>query len=448
MLFGLPFIFLKAQKKWTLKECIAYARTQNMDVKSAKTTIYSNEIMADKARLNYLPGVEFRTDYQLNVSRSLDPVSYSFIENTSINSVTPGLNFSMTLFDGLKRYYTYRKSLSDLDASVIDYETLKNDVSISVIMNYMNILLNKEIINSIQKQISISNSHIEKAERLLAEGMITDEQLQNLLIQRDNEDYSLAEAEGNYKNSIIGLCGLLNLKNYDTFDVDDSFSFGSDEMIPLADILESVLNLPQIEAAKTRLKSAEYNLSIAKSDLYPVLSFGAHIGSSYIDTRKKAALDGNGNPVMNRNEVQYENYYFFHQLNNHRNGYMAITLSYPLFNIFQTRKNISLSKESRIKARYDLQIAKKNLTDHIRQIYNEVEVARRKYYTALSAVEHGEKVLSFTTNKLTHGTLTPSDYIVTKNNLLISVTQASRAKYEFFFKRELLKFYYHHTRSH
>jgi outer membrane protein len=447
ILLSFPFAFLKAQKKWTLKECIAHARTQNIDVKSAKTIIYSNAIMADKAILNYLPGIEFRTDYQLNVNRSLDPVTYSFIENTSANSVTPGLNFGMTLFDGLKRYYTYRKSLSDLDASVTEHEALKNDVSISVIMNYMNILLNKEIINSIQKQISISNSHIEKAERLLAEGMITDEQLHNLLIQRDNEEYSLADAEGNYTNSIIGLCSLLHLKNYDTFDVEDNFSFGSEEMIPLEDLLESVLNLPQVEAAKMRLKSAEYSLGIAESDLYPTLSFGAYIGSSWMNTRKIATLDGNGNPIMIGNEMLYGSYSFFNQLNNHRNGYIAITLSYPLFNIFHTRKNISLSKENRMKARYDLQIAKKNMTDHIRQIYNEVEVSKRKYYSALSAVEHGEKVLSFAANKLTYGTLTPSDYIVTKNNLLISVTQVSRAKYEFFFKRELLKFYYNHTLS-
>jgi hypothetical protein len=110
--------------------------------------------------------------------------------------------------------------------------------------------------------------------------------------------------------------------------VDDSFSFGSDEMIPLEEILESVLNLPQVEAAKTRLKSAEYNLGIAKSDLYPVLSFGAYIGSSYLDTRKKAALDENGNPVMIGNKALYGNYLFFNQLNNHRNGYIAITLSY------------------------------------------------------------------------------------------------------------------------
>jgi outer membrane protein len=448
ILLSLSPVFLKAQKKWTLKECIEYARTQNINIKLAKTTIYSNVIMGDKAKLNYLPGLEFRTNYQLNVNRSLDPVTYSFIENIHANSVTPGLNFNMTLFDGLKRFYTYQKSLLELDASVTDYEALKNDVSISVITNYMNILLNKEIINSIQKQISISDSHIEKAERLLVEGMITDEQLQNLLIQRDNEEYSLADAEGNYTNSIIGLCSLLHLKNYNAFDVEDNFSFGTDEMIPLEDLLASVLNFPQVEAAKTRLKSAEYNLSIAKSDLYPILSFSAYIGSSWLDTKKKALLDENGNPIMIGHEMLYKDYLFFNQLNNHWNGYMGITLSYSLFNIFHTRKNMSLSKANRMKALYDLQSIRKNMTERIYQIYNEVKVAERKYYAALSAVEHGEKVLSFATNKLTYGTLTPSDYIVTKNNLLIAVTQVSRAKYEFFFKRELLKFYYNHTLQH
>jgi len=71
--------------------------------------------------------------------------------------------------------------------------------------------------------------------------------------------------------------------------------------------------------------------------------------------------------------------------------------------------------------------------------------AKKKYDAALSSVAHAETILSYAVDKFSNGALTPIDYVVTKSNLLISVTQENRAKYEYFFKLELLKFYYNHT---
>jgi outer membrane protein len=116
-------------------------------------------------------------------------------------------------------------------------------------------------------------------------------------------------------------------------------------------------------------------------------------------------------------------------------------LSYPISNFIQTRKNVALAKNNILQAQINLDVAEKNLTEHIRQIYSEVETAKKKYDAAQSSVEHTRTLLVYADNKLQNGALTTSDYIITKNNLLISEAQASKAKYEYFFKSELLKFY-------
>ena len=445
-LVALPFT-LHAQRKWTLKECIDYATKNNLNIKTSQLAIQSNRILANKSRLNYIPDLTLYSDYRLNANRSLDPLTYSFIENTSSHTANVGINLGTNLFDGFRRYYTYHKSLSDLYASMADFEALKNDLSLSVMLSYMNILLSKEIISSIKQQLDNSENNIGQAERLLQEGMIADEKLQYLQIQRDNEKYTLADAEGNLVNSIINLCSLLNIAGHQTFDVEDEYSFRNVEMTPLEDIIASAMSLPQTEASKIKIQSAEYNMKVVRSDLYPTLSFGAFFGSSYSNLRKRALSDVNGNPIIIGNEYLYDDYPFFNQLNNHLSAYLSLTVSYPIFNLFQTKKNITLAKHNILRAQYELQTIEKNLSEHISKTYAEVESARKKYEASLSATEHARTILSYAVNKLTNGVLTPNDYIVTKNNLMIAETQASRAKYEYFFKLELLMFYYFHELS-
>jgi outer membrane protein len=440
---ALPFT-LVAQKKWTLNECIEYATENNWNVKTSQLAIQSNRILVDKSQLSYIPNLTLYSDYRLSTNRSLNPLTYSFIENTKNHTADVGINLGMNLFDGFRRYYTYHKSLSDWNASMADFKALQNDLSLSVMLNYMNILLCKEIIRSIKQQLETSENNIGQAERLFQEGMITDEKMQNLQIQRDNEKYALADAEGDLVNSIIGLCSLLNITDYETFDIEDEYSFRNVEMIPPEDIIASAMLLPHTEASKLKVRSAEYNLKVAQSDLYPTLSFGAFFGSSYSNLRKRALADANGNPLIVGNEYLYDTYPLFSQLNNHRNAYLSLTVSYPVFNLFQTKKNITLAKHNILRAQYELQAIEKNLSERISQAYAEVETARKKYEASLSATEHARTILSYAVNKLTNGILTTNDYVITKNNLMISEMQASRAKYEYFFKLELLMFYYNH----
>jgi outer membrane protein len=438
---GLFSVSLQAQEqKWSLEKCISYALENNTDVRSSTLAINTNRILVDKSKLDYIPRLNFTTDYQFNISRSLD-ANYTFIENAKINTANTGIHLETVVFDGFRKYNNYRKTLFDLEVSKADFETLKNDLSLSVTMSYMNVLLSKEILHSIKRQIEISEGNLHQVNNLLKEGVATDENLQNILVQLDNEKYSLAEAEGSLKNAVISLCSLLNLKDYDAFEIDDSLLIEIPERLQLADILSSIPSLPQIEAAKWRINSSEYVLKIAHSDFYPVLSFGASSASSFSDARKKMQLDENGVPAMIDNRIQYETYPLTSQLKNHRFGLISLSLSYPISNFIQTRKNVALARNNILLAQINLEIVEKKLEEHIRQMYLEVEVAKKKYDAAHSSVEHTRTLLIYAGNKLQNGVLTTSDYIITKNNLLISEAQASKAKYEYFFKSELLKFY-------
>jgi outer membrane protein len=427
-----------AQEKWSLDRCIIYAMENNTDIKSNELNVNSYGITAEKAKLNYMPDLSFYTNYQHNISRSLEPVTYSFIEQANANSTNANISLNATVFDGFRKYYTYKKSILDFNISQIDFEAVKNDIALSVTVNYMNVLLNKEVIKSIKQQIEISDVNIAKARKLLEEGVSTGEQLHNLLVQRDSEKYSLTEAEGNLIKSVISLCSLLNRKDFDSFEIEDNVLSETDDSISLEEIITSAKSLTQIESAKLRLKSAEYSLKIATGDLYPTLSFGTSFASSFSDTRKKYVPDAAGN-------MQYAPYPFFSQLNDNRNEIITISLNVPVFSLFQTKKNISLAKNSMAQAQYEIQNAEKKLVEYIHEIYSDVTTAKQKYLVALSSVEHATTLLLYADNKLANGILTISDYVISKGNLLMSEIQAIKAKHEYLFKLKLLKFYYYHS---
>jgi outer membrane protein len=427
-----------AQEKWSLNKCITYALENNPDIKLFELNVNSSGITTGKAKLNYVPDLSFHSNYQLNINRSLDPVTYSFIEHTSANSINANISLNTTVFDGFKKYFTYKKSILDFNISKIDFEAMKNDIALSVTLNYMNVLLNKEVIKSIKQQIEISDVNIAKAQKLLEEGVSTDERLHNLMIQRNNERYSLIEAEGNLKKYVIALCSLLNFQDFELFDCDDTVLYETNDSISLDEIILSAKSLPQIESVKLKLKSAEYSLKLATSDLYPTLTLGASFASSFSDTRQKYIPDVSGN-------IQYAPYPFLKQMNDNRNGIISLNLNIPVFSLLQTKKNISLAKNNITQVQYEIQNSEKKLTEYIHEVYSDVETAKQKYFVALSSVEHTKKLLLYADNKLANGVLTISDYVISKGNLLMSEIQVIKAKYEYFFKLKLLKFYYHHT---
>jgi outer membrane protein len=315
-------IATRAQQQWSLEDCICYALNNNLSIKTQALNIASNRLVKDKARLDYLPSMDFNSNYQFSLGRSLDPTTYSFIENSTVNTIGTGLSIGTTLFDGMKRYYAYRKSIADLDIAVADLEMTRNDVSLSVVMAYMNILLNREVMESVERQIEISETNINRTKIMVEEGVMTDDKLQNLLIQYNNEQYSMAEAAGNLRKSIIGLCSLLNIDDYDTFDIKADTSFAIIPAVPLEDVIAAVGGLPQMESARKKIKSAEYAVRITKGDVFPRISFGAAMASSWSDARRRPLLDGAGNAVIIASGLQYRDYPFLSQLNDNRNSYI------------------------------------------------------------------------------------------------------------------------------
>jgi outer membrane protein len=137
-LFALSF----SQKKWTLRECVDYAVKNNLQVINNQ---YNADIQSKNlamAKNDYLPTVSsFNNSASFGQGR--DYLGQSVRMICFQQSASIGAN--MQIYNGGRIKKTAEKSQYDLDASLLDTEKTKNDISVQVAQYYLQVLLNKEV---------------------------------------------------------------------------------------------------------------------------------------------------------------------------------------------------------------------------------------------------------------------------------------------------------------
>lgn len=87
-IFTFAFLFhqnISAQQRvWTLRECIDFAMDNNVSIKQGDLGLEATKIVSQQAKLSYIPDGGIQSGYQLSMGHSLDPTTYSFIENTIV----------------------------------------------------------------------------------------------------------------------------------------------------------------------------------------------------------------------------------------------------------------------------------------------------------------------------------------------------------------------------
>lgn len=440
LLFLIPILGI-SQKKWTLDECIQYAEKNNLSVKNAQMVTKMQEGSIELSKMGNIPNVGIGVSNQFQIFRENNPATLEYIKTSTTNSTNMNIGASMELFGGLRKYYSIKKAISDFDVSEKEAEVVKNNISLEVIQAYMSILLNKELLLSAQKQIDVSLINIEKATNQYKAGILTEDKLQNLLMQKDQEEYALVSAKGMLKNAIVEMCNLLNLNQIDSFDVVDIEFDDLQDEIDGGKIDSAVENMPEIEKAALKIQSEQVNINVLKSSMYPSLSINASYGSSFNTSKKVPLLDSNGNYVLYGNSVVQKDYPIGKQIVNNQMGYVGLSLNIPITTFFQSKKNVEISKARVDMAKNELENNKIQQSNRLRKLEIEIETAKEKYKTAQMSVEKNEKILFHINKKFENGVVTISDYNLAKENLLISQARVSSSKYEYLMKKKIMDFY-------
>lgn len=418
------------QKSWTLEECITHALQNNIRIKQQEIMTQYQQSALEQSKLNLLPTLNGSASHNYAFGRALDETTYEFTENETVQSNNFYAGSNVTLFHGLVNYNTIQKNKYQLLASEQDLERFRDDISLSIALAYLQILLNQELVTATEAQVDLTRQQIERTGRLVEAGSLARGNLLDIEAQAAREELQLINLQNQLTLSLLTLAQMLELPNADDFAVavpvitlnDEAVKSGPSDIYSVAEKTR-----PEILSAEYQLKSAELDLAIARGGRSPRLSLGATASTGYSDKRVKP--------------VTFEAYPFGEQLNDNLNYGLGFSLNIPIFNGWQVNTGIRNSKLGIENSQYALENTKKELYKSIQQAFTDANGALKKYNASQKAVASMEEAFRYAEQKLDVGLVTAVEYTQSKTQLLSAQSEMAQAKYEFVFKTKVLDFY-------
>ena len=420
------------QQTWSLEDCIRYAIDHNIQIKQQILQTEYQKNTLELSKLSTLPTLNGQATHNYSFGRALDETTYKFTQNQNIQSNSFYIGGSMNLFNGLQTYNTIQRNKYDVLASELDLQKIKDNIALNIALGYLQILLNKELVQATNNQLMITRQQIEKTRKMVDAGSLAKGNLLQIESQAAGEELQLINTENQLDISYLNLTQLLELQTPEGFEIiAPEIQIDTNTVISgqIDDIFTQAVGVrPEIKSAEMKLSASEFDKKIAVGGRSPQLSMNHSIGTRFSDVAIKLS-----NPQ--------EKYTFSEQLNDNINYGVGFSLRIPILNGWQVNKNISNSRINFENSQYALENEKKQLYKNIQQAYADAVAALKKFTASIKAVTSMEESFRYTDQKFNVGMVTPVDYNAAKTQLLNAQSDMAQAKYEFVFKTKVLDFY-------
>ena len=425
-----PLALFSQEKAWTLEECIAHALQNNIRIKQQEIMTKYQVNALEQSKLNLLPTLNGSASHNYAFGRALDETTYEFTENETVQSNNFYAGSNVTLFRGLVNYNTIQKNKYQVLASEQELEQFRDDISLNIALAYLQILLNQELVTATEAQVDLTRQQIERTRKLVDAGSVAGGNLLDIEAQAAREELQLVNLGNQLTLSLLTLAQMLELESMDGFNIAVPVITVRDEAVdgnPAAIFSIAEQTRPEILSAEYQLRSAEYDLAIARGNRSPRLNLGASMATGYSDKRLKP--------------VTFESYPFGEQLNDNLNYSLGFSLNIPIFNGWQVNAGIKNSKLGIENSKYALENTRKQLYKNIQQAYTDATGALKKFHASEKAVASMEEAFRYAEQKLDVGLVTAIEYNQSKTQLLNAQSEMAQAKYEYVFKTKVLDFY-------
>jgi outer membrane protein len=422
------FTVLHAQEVWSLQKCITYALDNNISIKQGINSAEYQKNQLKQSKNSRLPNLTGQMSQNMNFGRSLT------YDNTykDINSAETdfGIGTSVPVFQGF--YITNNIARLDLDlqASIEDLAKAKSDISVNIASTYLSILFAKDLVRVSEDQLGVTNLQIKQINEKVEAGSLARGSLLEVQAQAAGEELSVVNAKNQLQLAKLTLTQLLELPLKDEFDVEvptlpeitaEASIVTSNEVYKAA-----LLIRPEIKGADLRYQSSEFQLKMAKSALYPTISFYANIYDSYNNKYT---------------DVKGDNIAFSDQLRNNQRKGIGAQMNIPIFSRFANKIQIDNARLQVLNTQLQFESTKKLLRADIETAQTTAIAALNRFNSNQKAVSSMKEAFRYSEEKFSVGLVNAVDYNTAKTKLAKAESDLIQAKYEFIFRTKILDFY-------
>ncbi|MBS1565808.1 MAG: TolC family protein, partial [Bacteroidetes bacterium] len=416
------------------------------------------EINWKQAKTNLLPSLSAFANHGINEGRGIDPTSNAFV-NQQVNFASYGVNAGVRLFGGLALQNSIRQNSLAYDASKMDLQQNKDNITLSVILAYLQVLSNADLLTQSQNQAEVSRKQVARLEVLNKDGAIMPSLLSDLKGDLANNELTVINNQNALESSKIALCQLMNIDYHAGMRVE---SLSVDQFQPSYDATPdsiyatSLRHLALVKAAELRQKSAGKAVQVAKGNMYPILSltdaFNTNYSSATYDNILQSVTDVATKDYVTVNGVQtfvytpHSSYLtqktpYNTQLNNNLYNTVSLNLNIPIFNNLVARNRVKLARIQQKNTEYVLQTTKIQLKQSIDQAYVNMISAVSRYKTLNDQLSAYTESFRSAEIRFNEGVITSVDYVIAKNNLDRTNINIIMARYDYVLRTKVLDYY-------
>ena len=414
----------------TLQQAVDIALKNNIQVKQSTVSVQNSELTLAQSKNNKLPAVNGYTGISTNFGRGIDFITNTYSTQTNTNN-NLGINTDVIIYQGGLLQNTIKKNELELKASQQDMAAMKENISLQVVLAYLNILNFEDQLTIAQSQSDITKLQIDRTEKLVRAGSLPQSNVYDLKAQLANEETQIVNSQSNLETAKLTLLQLMNDTNFENVSLDrisintpssEAYGASPTQVYEVAEKYQ-----PAIKAADLRIQSNIIGIKMAEAGLKPTMRFSGGLGSGYGSAGKDFKTG--------------EKLGYFTQINQNFAQNIGFDLSIPIFNKWATKTRMQQSNLQKINSELAAQSTRQTLRQNIEQAYVNMNNAAKRFDALTVQVTALEESFRAADSRFNAGAIDFVSYNLQKTNLDKAKANQIQAKYDYVFRTKILDFY-------
>ena len=407
---------------WTLQKCILYALQQNVSVQQAEVSNQGNLVRTKTAKADRFPSVSASVSQDFDWSKSYANGVYGSYSGT--NGTNYSVSSNVRLYNGFRTENSIKQSELSYKKGQYDVETMKENISLSVVDAYLQVLYADEQVKNSRSQVASTTEQLQLADERMQQGLIAKADYLQVKSELATENLTLANAQSQLTINKVNLMQLMELPVTPDFTIDEpnidnelvkSINPTPDSVYQLA-----LKNRPEIQSSALNKQVKTLGVSIAKSGYQPVLSLNGGISTGY---------QSDASPV------------YATQVENKIHPSVGLNLSIPIYQKRTVRSDVELAKLDVQNAELDDINTRNQLRKEIEQTCVDVQTAQMKYTASLDQYQAAQEAYDVAMEKFNVGLLNSADFMISKTSLITAQSNLLQSKYNLVFNLKILDYY-------
>lgn len=447
--------------KITLQEAIDFALKNNLSIKQNNLQVEQGLNTLEQSKWARYPSLNAGTNFNVFTGRNINPFTNGIITNT-VGSNGFGLNSAVTIFDGYQTRNGIALNQLNLEASRLDLQAMKNQITLNIVVGYLNVLSQQDLLAVAQRQMEVTQTQLERTQKLVNAGSLPETNLFDIKAQLANDEVSVVNAENAIVSAKLTLKQLMNAATDRDIEVvrvevpNPSIQPYPNSSAQVYEIAQSFL--ADVQAADMRVKASQKGVDIAKGLKMPVISATANINSNYTTAAENVNVTqriveteagyvnvaGTRYPVfafVPTSSTTSEKINYFRQLTGNANNSFGVSVRVPIFNGYNTKFRLTNAQINQKQSEVQAENVRLRLRQDIDQAYVNLSNSAKRYSALGNQVKALEESFRAAESRFNVGSLNALDYSISKTNLDRARINQIQAKYDYIFRIKILDFY-------